>query len=237
MISLRKISALYVKNMKNIFYNPFIMTSPAAILVLSYLFGAFMIPNDAPVEIIIFLMNMVVIMNAIMCGVMIMSVLIAEEKEKNTLNVLITSTVSGMDFLFGNVFTAATITIICNTAIYFIIGAQGIIPFGEYFLITGIGAVAAITFGATFGLLAKNQAAASTMTVPLALLVIIPPLFKGNFFIDNILCYFFTEQIGIALIELIDGELSLMRIVIIAANFTVFALIFGLCYRKRGLSA
>jgi len=236
MMSLRKITALYSKNMKNIFYNPFIMTSPVAILLLAYLFGAFMIPDDAPVEIITYLLNMVVIMNAIMCGIMIMSVLIAEEKEKNTLNVLITSTVSGIDFLAGNVLTTTTITIICNIVIYFIFKVQNILPFGGYFLITSLGAIAAITFGATFGLLAKNQASASTMVAPMALLIIIPPLFRGNFFIDNVLYYFFTEQIGIALTELAQGQLSVLRIIIITANFTVFALIFGICYRKRGLA-
>jgi len=236
MISPRKIYAIYSKNMKNIIYNPFIMTSPVAILVLAYLFGAFMIPADAPAELTIYLMNMVVIMNAIMCGVMIMSVLIAEEKEKNTLNVLITSTVSGMDFLTGNVLTTATITVICNIAVYFIIGARDLIPFGPYILITSAGAAAAITFGATFGLLAKNQAAASTMAAPLALLIFLPVLLRGSFIIDNVLYYFFTEQISIALVELADGKFRLFRIGIITANLIVFAFIFGTCYKKRGFA-
>ena len=237
MISLRKIIALYGKNMKNIFYNPFVMTSPVAILLLAYLFGVFMIPQDASFDIIAYLMAMVVVMNAIMCGVLIMSVLIAEEKEKNTLNVLITSTVSGIDFLIGNVLTTATITIICNIAIYFVIGARDIISFGEYFLITSLGALAAITFGATFGLLAKNQMTASTMVAPFTILIIVPQFFRGSFFIDKVLYYFFTEQMSIALFELFEGQLSVMRMGIIAANFAVFALIFGICYRRRGLAS
>jgi len=237
MISFRKISALYCKNMKNIFYNPFIMTSPIAILVMSYLFGMFMIPDDAPIEVFNIIMNMIVNMNAIMCGVMIMSILIAEEKEKNTLNVLITSTVSGFDFLIGSVLTTATITVICNAAIYFIMGAQNYFAFGQFMLITTLGAVAAITFGATIGLLSKNQMTASTIVAPIFLLILIPMFFRGSFFIDNVLYYLFTEQIGISLMELAEGELSILRVIIITANFIIFALIFGLCYRRRGLSA
>jgi len=237
MISLRKISALYGKNMKNIFYNPFIMTSPIAILVMSYLFGMFMIPDDAPFEIVNIILNMIVNMNAIMCGVMIMSILIAEEKEKNTLNVLITSTVSGFDFLIGSVLTTATITVICNAAIYFIIGVQDYIPFGQFMLITTLGAVAAITFGATIGLLSKNQMTASTIVAPIFLLILIPMFFRGSFFIDNVLYYFFTEQISVSLVELAQGGSSILRVLIITANFVVFAVIFALCYRKRGLSA
>jgi len=237
MISFRKISALYCKNMKNIFYNPFIMTSPIVILIMSYLFGMFIIPDDAPFEVTILILNMIVNMNAIMCGVMIMGILIAEEKEKNTLNVLITSTVSGFDFLAGSVLTTATITVICNAAIYYIIGAQKFIPFGQFMLITTFAAIAAITFGATIGLLSKNQITASTITAPIFLLIIIPMFFRGSFFIDNVLYYLFTEQISISLMELAESELNILRILIISANFIVFGIIFGLCYRKRGLSA
>jgi len=242
LISFRKIKALYGKNMKNIFYNAFIITAPVAILILAYMFGMFVIPDDAPPEVIKELLNMIlnmtVNMNIIMCGVMIMAVLIAEEKEKNTLNVLITSTVSGMDFLTANVLTTATVTIICNIAVYFIIGAYNIVPFGSFMLITSLGSVAAITFGATIGLLSKNQIVASTIVAPIFLIILIPVFLRGSFFVDNVLYYFFTEQIGIAISELInERSLSAARYVIITANFAVFAVLFVLCYRKRGLSS
>jgi len=241
LITFRKIKALYAKNMKNIFYNAFIITAPVAILILAYLFGMFMIPDDAPLEVIKELLNMnlnmTVNMNIIMCGVMIMAVLIAEEKEKNTLNVLITSTVSGMDFLIANVLTTATVTIICNIAVYFIIGVYGIVPFGSYILITSLGSLAAITFGATIGLLSKNQIVASTIVAPIFLIILIPVFLRDSFFIDNVLYYFFTEQIGRALSELInEGSLSAARYVIITSNLAVFGILFVLCYRKRGLS-
>jgi len=240
LISFRKIKALYLKNMKNIFYNAFIITAPVAILILAYLFGMFIIPKDAPLEVMYellsMILNMTVNMNIIMCGVMIMAVLIAEEKEKNTLNVLITSTVSGIDFLTANVLTTATVTIICNIAVYFIVGARGIVPFGSYILITSLGSIAAITFGATIGLLSKNQIVASTIVAPIFLIILIPVFLRGSFIIDNVLYYFFTEQISIAISELIKGSLSFTRYIIITVNFAVFAVLFVICYRKRGLS-
>lgn len=234
MISLRKISALYSKNMKNVFYNPFIIVLPILMVLLAFLFGR-MLHDEAAYYETILTMIMLVGMNILLGGANTMATLIAEEREKNTLGVLVTSTVSVLDFLTANILTTATLTIAVNIAIYFIMPIEGL-PLAGYLIVTSIGTVAGITLGATLGLLAKNQSAASTLGTPLMAFTVLPAVFSDNFFVDNVLYYFFTEQIGISMIELMGDGLSLFRIGIIAVNFVVFVMIFGACYRKRGLA-
>jgi len=237
MISFRKINALYNKQMKNFFNNPFVAFAPVLMVGLAYL-NSTVLPYDAePVQYASMLI-MVVLMNVLMTGAFTMSCLIAEEKEKFTLNVLITSTVSVMDFLISNILTVATITITANVLIYIVIGVGDIIPFVPFLLISSLGTVAGITLGASLGLLSKNQAAASAISTPLFAIVIIPMFFPDNFFVDNVLYYVFTEQIAHMLINLARyGEMQLFRLAIIAANFVVLAAVFAICYKKRGLES
>jgi ABC-2 type transport system permease protein len=234
-ISTRKISAIYSKNIKSVFSNPFIAALPFMMVGLAFVFHM-ITPEYAEYYETASTLIMLVLMNILIGGATIMAVLIAEEKEKNTLNVLITSTVSPLDFLISHVLTAATLTITVNVAMFYIIRIPDL-PIADYMIITSIGAIAAITLGATLGLLAKNQAAASTMGTPLLAVVLLPSLITDNFIIDNILYYFFSEQINFAMMDLImGGDVDFLRIGIMAANFVVFALIFAVCYRKRGLA-
>lgn len=236
MISLRKISAIYSKNMKGIAKNPFIIVSPIVVLLITFL-QVMNLPEDAANYEIAALLNLVIGLNVLLTGITTMCVLIAEEKEKNTLNVLITSTVSGVDFLMAHVLTTATITIAVNTIVYIIVGVDGL-PIGDYLLVTSVGTIAAITLGATLGILAKNQAAASTMVSPFIILLMLAPVFfPDTFLVESVLYYAFTEQMNLAVIDLLGDGLNWIRVVILGANIAVFAVIFGVCYRKRGLAA
>jgi len=75
------------------------------------------------------------------------------------------------------------------------------------------------------------------MLTPLLLLPMIPAFFSDNFFVDNVLYYVFTEQMGVAMSGLIEGGISWGSAGITAVNIAVFAIIFGVFYRKSGLAA
>jgi len=121
--------------------------------------------------------------------------------------------------------------------IYFLLNASEVIGFGVFMLLTTLGLVASTLLGAVFGIASKNQAAASTMVTPLMLVLMVPMFFPDNFLVDNILYYFFTEQIliSIANIAFDDGGLEMMPLLIVAANIFVMSVIFGVYYKKRGL--
>jgi len=235
MISIRKISALYQKNMKNMIRNSYILLPLLLIVGMAFLF-TMQLDYDVTNEDMVAMLAMLAGMSFMFIGASTMAILIAEEKEKQTLGVLITSTVSSLDFLISNILSSMTVVVVANIAIYYIVPTEGLL-LSDFLLVTSVGAVAAIILGAIMGLMAKSQAAASTMLTPLLLFPMIPAFFADNFFVDNVLYYFFTEQIGVAMSGLVEGGISWSSASITAVNIVVFAIIFGIFYRKSGLAA
>jgi len=124
MISVRKIQALYAKQFKNLMYNYFVLGGFAVTLVMTYLISLVAEP-----EVMSTLFIMMVQMSILLGGANTMCCLIAEEKEKDTLNVLMNSTVSSLDFLISNSLITSTFTILLNISIYFMIGSYFISNF------------------------------------------------------------------------------------------------------------
>ena len=232
MISIKKIEALFTKQLKIIIHNPFILVSLFITPLLAFALGRTE-PDEAAGFMGLF--SMLLMMNTMIGGAFMMSCLIAEEKEKNTLNVLITSTVSVWDFLISNLLVAFLFTMGINVFLYLFLGIAEYIGWGQFFIISASSALVAAVLGASLGLGSKNQMTASTLSTPLLLIPMLPLFFPDNAFTDRILYYFFTEQIHFMLTEIRDGEFQLYRVAIVAANFAVFSLIFIAFYKKRGL--
>jgi ABC-2 type transport system permease protein len=232
MISIRKINALFTKQLKIIMHNPFILVSLFITPLLAVALGR--IEPDEGMG-FMGLFSLLLMMNTMIGGSFMMSCLIAEEKEKNTLNVLITSTVSVWDFLISNLLVALIFTMGINVFLYLFLGITEYIGLGQFFLISASGAIVAAVLGASLGLGSKNQMTASTLCTPLLFIPMLPLFLPDNIFTDRVLYYFFTEQIHFMLTDIMDGEFKIYRMAIVAANFIVFSLVFAMLYKKRGL--
>ena len=230
MISIRKIEALFTKTLKVIYSNLFILTS----VILTPLL-AFVLSQTVAAEAPLYILPSMVMLNSMTGGALIVGCLIAEEKEKNTLNVLITSTVSTLDFLISKLLVALIFALAINIFLYFFLGANGVLNFGIFLGVSSLAALGGALIGAIIGITSKTQTSASTTLTPFMMLPILPMLMPPNFFVDNILYYFFTEQTGFIINDLRNGGFQLYRIVIITANLAVFATIFAVYYKKRGL--
>ena len=231
MISLRKIYALIAKDMKTITYNLFVLSGLLVVPVVAFFFT---LATDAPEPA---LADLLLQMNILLNGANIICVMIAEEKEKHTLSVLIASTVSGAEFLVGKVLVTAVLTLISNVALFFIMGLGAILPFGSFVIVTGIAILPAAAIGAIIGIACKTQAAASTAVAPLMMILVILPMFiPRSFFTENILHYIFSRQMSLGLAAAYHGEAYLANIGAIAANFVVLSAVFWAVYKKKGLS-
>ena len=229
MISIRKIEALFTKQAKMIWLNPFLLVS----VVLSPLLAVLMAranPDEA-VE----LFPMLLTLNVMIVGTFTMCALIAEEKEKNTLGVLITSTVSVWDFLISNLLIVFILAMGINVFLYLYLGVGDILSWTQLILVTAQSTLVAAVLGASLGLVSKNQMTASTLSTPLLLIPMLPIFLPDNFLVDNVLYYFFTEQVHFMLVDMRNGEFHLFRVIIVTANLAVFSMIFALFYKKRGL--
>lgn len=121
------------------------------------------------------------IMNCSMCGLMVASTSIAEEKEKFTLRTLMLSNVTGLEFLLSKLTVGFLMTVAGNVVVFFLAGAKlGLLP--AYLTASALGAVSMNLVSAVVGLLSRDQMSCGVIQVPFLLLFMIPPVFSGSVF-------------------------------------------------------
>ena len=163
-ISMRKLRALYKKDLMDFVKNPAISASvllPVAfVLLYKYVVG----PNLAIEEVSVFLLNLGLLMNCSMSGVLIVSTSVAEEKEKFTLRTLILSNVSAMEFFLSKILVAVCVTFLGNVVIFLISGEPtGHMP--VYILASLLGSCCVIMISALIGLLSRDQMSCSVLQI------------------------------------------------------------------------
>jgi ABC-2 type transport system permease protein len=125
-------------------------------------------------------MNVSLNSNLMLVSGFTISMIIAEEKEKNTLRTLMLSAVSPLEFLIGKVFITLVISVGINILTYFIMGMQ-LIYIGQFIIITTLVVICFIEFGAVVGILAENQMSTGTIGLPFFMaLFLISTLAKIN---------------------------------------------------------
>jgi len=238
MSSMRKISALLWKQMKTISYNPFIISGLLVFPVMAFIFNLTTDPNDPYVAAEMIQMAMFFIqINVLVNGANIICVMIAEEKEKKTLNVLITSTVSGMEFLISKVLGTVILTAASNVALFFIYGLQDTMAIGPFLLLTTIAILPAAAIGAVVGILCKTQTAASTVVSPVIMvLAFVPTFIPEGSFLESAFRYVFSEQLILGIRAVSYGEPFMGYVGFIAVNFAMLLPVFWLFYKKKGLA-
>jgi len=233
MISTRKIYAICEKDIKGITRNLFVLSGVLIVPIITFVMGRAMDAELAAQTAVMF-----IVMNIMMNGGNIICVMIAEEKEKHTLNVLSASTVSGLDFLISKLIIALILTAAVNLSIYFMMGLSDTMPLGPFMLITSIAILPAAAIGAVIGIATKTQAAASSVVAPLALIpLMMPMLVPAESAAWDVLRYLFTEQVVSGLRAIYDSEPFMANIGFVAANFAVLFIVFLLYYKKKGLAS
>lgn len=159
--------------------------------------------------------------------------IIAEEKERNTLRVLIMANVKPVQYLLGVCIYVWTICMMGAGVIATGLDS-GDIPF--YMLVMAIGfAISALT-GACIGLYAKNQMAATSAVMPvMVVFAFLPMLSMFNDNIKKIAKFFYTEQLKRLLDEMTFDGMKTSTGVILAVNAVLMVLLFLGLFKKKGL--
>ena len=162
--------------------------------------------------------------------------IISEEKERNTLRVLMMANVKPVQYLIG---VGVYVWSIC------MIGACVMateLP-GEkvpaYMAVMAMGLVISIIAGACIGIWSKNQMSATSLVMPVMMILSFLPMiaiFNGS--AEKISKIFYTKQImnlmdGIILKE--TSEIGRFGLSVIVINSALFIVFFLLAYRKKGL--
>jgi len=115
-------------------------------------------------------------MNILVVTGLVIAMLIAEEKEKNTLRTLMLASVSPLEFLIGKAIIILGISIGNNILMFFIMGMEPSY-LGYFILITTLVVISMIEFGAVVGIIAENQTSTSTIGMPFFMSIFLIPTF------------------------------------------------------------
>lgn len=164
-----------------------------------------------------------------------MAAIISEEKEKNTLRVLMMANVKPMEYLIG---VGSYIFIFCSLgAVAFgLIGGYEGAGLLRFILSMMAGIIASTLIGAVVGMFSKNQMSATSISIPTMIVFsFLPMISMFNTSIEKVSKIIFTQQISYLINDISTTNFSADKFTIIAANMIIFIFVFIYAYKKKGL--
>ena len=238
-MNLRICKALFMKDFKNCFVNKnvFLMLALPVFFGVIYKFLLGDILQGATGG---FVMVLCIIMTISIVPLNVLANMVAEEKEKHTLRSLMLANVSATDFLLSKAFVALVLMLIDGILIFFV--CQEPMEYFGYFLIFYIlTSLSVLFFGALVGLLSKDQMSAGTLSSPLMILLMLPPMFSQlNEMIGKIAVIFPTTSLQTLYVQLSShqnfwNQDTMIAIIVCIVWILLGILAFGYGYKKKGL--
>ena len=164
-----------------------------------------------------------------------MSSIISEEKEKNTLRVLLMSNVKPISYLAGVGIYVFLMCMIGASIIGFASGYKGKALLAFVFIMA-IGILVSVLTGAVIGTMSKNQMMATSVMLPVMMIFsFIPMLSMFNETIKKMGKIIYTQQISVMLNSVNEFEIEAEQILVIGITIMIAFLAFVFAYKKRGL--
>ena len=164
-----------------------------------------------------------------------MSAIISEEKEKNTLRVLMMSNVKPAEYLFG---IGAYVFVMCafGTVVFAAVGGYTGADLALFIAVMSAGIILSELTGAVIGVFSRNQMTATSITVPVMMIFsFLPMLSMFNDTVKAAARVTYSQQLS----ELINGigttAISAESVIIISINFVLAVVLFTVAYRRKGL--
>jgi len=230
---MNNIIAIIKKQLKDTLKNKTVLIQfimfPALTLIMNYAIVIDGMPEN-------FFINLFATMYIGMAPLTSMAAIIAEEKEKNTLRVLIMSNVKPHEYLLG---IGIYVWVICMGGAAVICSAGGYKPqAGVAFMgIMAIGILASLLAGATIGIWSHTQMMATSVTIPVMMFFsFMPMLSLFNTTIAKIAKFTYSEQISLLLGQVNNLQPKAENICIIIMNILIAAVLFAVTYKKCGLA-
>ena len=173
--SLYRIKALAQKELKDFAKNKNISIACMLPLIIVFIFGL-LSRNDENFPMSgMDLLSLGLSMNLVFVSTFAMSMLIAEEKEKNTLRTLMLSSVKPYEFLLGKAIVIFVFGLLTNIAMYFFTGMDASY-LHYYVMMTSVLSMIMMLVGASIGMMAKDQMSTSIIGMPVVLLFLLLPV-------------------------------------------------------------
>ncbi len=180
-----------------------------------------------------FFVKMFAVMYIGMAPLTAAAAVISEEKEKNTLRVLMMADMKPWQYLIGVGVYIWTICMLGAALMSSCIKASDR-PF--FMAVMGMGFIISTAAGSCIGILSKNQMMATSLNLPcMMVLSFAPMLSMFNESIKKFSAVFYTQQLKLVFDGMSFKSFSESGIAVLFANAVICAIIFVAAYRKRGL--
>ena len=163
------------------------------------------------------------------------SSIIAEEKEKNTLRVLMMSNVKPFEYLCG---IGGYVWLMCmaGTAVFAVCGKFSGKDLAVFLLIMAVGIMLSELIGAVIGIFSKNQMSATSVTVPVMMIFsFLPMISMFNDKIEKIANLTYTQQLSDVINGLGSSSVTVENILVPIVNFVFAVVLFVFTLKKRGM--
>lgn len=231
-MSIKNIRAIFKKQVKDIFKNKVILLQFILFPVLAVIMNESMEIEGMPQN---FWVKIFGTMYIGMAPLVNMSTIISEEKEENTLKALLMANVKPLEYLIG---VGSIVWFICmiGASVFGIIGEYSGKTLVYFLMIMAVGILISIMIGAVIGGGSKNQLVATSITVPLMMLLsFLPMLAMFNEGIAKIAGVAYSQQISLLIDDVEQMNFTAESIIVILATFLVASLVFKRVYKKSNL--
>ena len=159
--------------------------------------------------------------------------IISEEKEKNTLRVLLMANVKPWEYLLGISVYVWTLCMLGAAVMAAGLPASDI-PF--YMMTMGLGFIISILAGACVGIYAKNQMVSTSLVMPVMMVLSFAPMLAMfNDKIEKVARFFYTQQIRVVFNTMSFDGVGGKGLLIIAVNACLALGLFFVTFRKNRL--
>lgn len=228
---MNNIKAIFIKQVKDTLKNKTIFIQfimfPIFTLIMSNSIKIEEMPEN-------FFVNLFATMYIGMAPLTSMAAIISEEKEKNTLRVLMMSNVKPQEYLLG---IGIYVWFVC------IAGAAVICAAGKYSMqerlifmsIMAVGILISLLIGAAIGTYSATQMMATSITLPVMMVfAFLPMLSLFNETIAKIAKFSYSEQISLMLAQINSLDIGMETVCIMAVNIVLSVIFFTAAYKKCG---
>ncbi len=184
-----------------------------------------------------FFVGMFTVMHIGMAPLTVSASIISEEKEKNTLRMLLFANVRPIEYLCGVggfVFSAC----MAGGVVFGFLGGYTGEKLISFCLIMAAGILASMLLGAAVGVWSRNQIAATAVVTPVMMVfAFLPMLAMFNETIAKVADFAYSQHIQLLMNSLSAGTpAEAKNVIVIAVNIAIAASLFVTAYRRRGLT-
>lgn len=230
---MKNIVAIFKKQLKDTLRNKTVLIQFVLFPVMTLIMNNTIKIQDMPEN---FFVNLFATMYIGMAPLTSIASIISEEKEKNTLRVLVMSNVKPYEYLLG---IGCYVWFVCmlGSIVICIAGGYGLETSIAFMGIMAIGILTSVLIGAIIGIGSKTQMMATSITVPVMMIFSFAPMLAlFNSTIEKVARIIYSEQISRMLNQINSVQLNAENIGVIVVNMFIAAGMFVVIFRKCRLA-